>query len=236
MTNKELDDYIKTVNPDFNSHIEKGTIEMNNEYYNLLEEKIARFINQNQELKEKLDKYENPEDMTLMMMWCTEKVKDENKKLNEEITNLSKDVDMWNAKYNDMFDENKRLKEALEVKSYCKYANKCDEFNDCSREEYEDMANANMKLSIENCDLKDKNKELKKQVETYEIEGYEQNEELNKMSFDIRKYKVQQKEFINYLNSYIYLLNDKPDMLEETQKDILEEILQKYKEIINKNS
>lgn len=42
----------------------------------------------------------------------------------------------------------------------------------------------------------------------------------------------QQKEFINYLNSYIDLLNDKPDMLEETQKDILEEILQKYKEII----
>lgn len=43
---------------------------------------------------------------------------------------------------------------------------------------------------------------------------------------------IQQKEFINYLNSYIDLLNDKPDMLEETQKDILEEILQKYKSII----
>ena len=42
----------------------------------------------------------------------------------------------------------------------------------------------------------------------------------------------QQKEFINYLNSYIVLLNDKPDMLEETQKDILEEILQKYKSIL----
>ena len=53
MSDKELDNYIKTINPDFNSHIEKGTIEMNNEYYNLLEEKMARLINQNQELKEK---------------------------------------------------------------------------------------------------------------------------------------------------------------------------------------
>lgn len=36
---------------------------------------------ENQKLKEKLDKYENPEDMTLFAMWCTEKVKDENKQL-----------------------------------------------------------------------------------------------------------------------------------------------------------
>lgn len=57
MTNKELDDYMKTVNPDFNSHIENGTIEMNNEYYNLLEEKMARLINENQELKKQLEDY-----------------------------------------------------------------------------------------------------------------------------------------------------------------------------------
>lgn len=59
MTDKELDDYMKTVDTNFSSHLEKGTIEMSNEYYNLLEEKMARLINQNQELKkqdEKLDK------------------------------------------------------------------------------------------------------------------------------------------------------------------------------------
>lgn len=78
---------------------------------------------------------------------------EEHNKLKEEITNLSKDVDMWNAKYNDMFDENKRLKN-------------------------------------------------------------------------------QQQEFIKYLTSYIELLNNKPDLVEEGQKDILKEILQKYKEII----
>lgn len=48
---------------------------------------------ENKQLKEKLDKYENPEDMTLFAMWCTEKVKDENlelKKQLEEINNFIK--------------------------------------------------------------------------------------------------------------------------------------------------
>ena len=40
---------------------------------------------ENQELKEKLDKYENPEDMTLFAMWCTEKIKDENQKLKKQV-------------------------------------------------------------------------------------------------------------------------------------------------------
>lgn len=55
MTDKELDDYMKTINPNFDSHIEKGTIEMSNEYYNLLEEKMARLIAENQELKKQLE-------------------------------------------------------------------------------------------------------------------------------------------------------------------------------------
>ena len=44
-------------------------------------------LRENQELKEKLDKYENPEDMTLFTMWCTEKVKDENKELKKQLEN-----------------------------------------------------------------------------------------------------------------------------------------------------
>lgn len=44
---------------------------------------------ENKELKEKLDKYENPEDMTLMMMWCTEKVKDENQELKKQLHEAS---------------------------------------------------------------------------------------------------------------------------------------------------
>ena len=42
-------------------------------------------LRDNQELRDKIDRYENPEDMTLMMMWCTEKVKDENEKLKQQL-------------------------------------------------------------------------------------------------------------------------------------------------------
>ena len=48
-------------------------------------EQLNSLVNSCQEeirqLKKQLDKYENPEDMTLFAMWCTEKVKDENKQL-----------------------------------------------------------------------------------------------------------------------------------------------------------
>ena len=55
MSDKELKEYIRTIEPNFDNHIEKGTIEMNNEYYNLLEERMARLINENQELKKQLE-------------------------------------------------------------------------------------------------------------------------------------------------------------------------------------
>jgi hypothetical protein len=101
----------------------------------------------------------------------------------------------------------------------------------------------------ENCQtvktLLKENQELKEQLETYEIEGYEQNEELNKMSFDIRKYKVQQKEFIKYLEDEIETINKVERHLHQDripkyfelggvigEKNATKEILQKYKEII----
>lgn len=55
MSDLELDIEILFSKADFNSHIEKGTIEMNNEYFNLLQEKMARIINENQELKKQLE-------------------------------------------------------------------------------------------------------------------------------------------------------------------------------------
>lgn len=41
---------------------------------------------------------------------------EEHNKLKEEITILSKEIDMWNSKYNDMFDENRELKKQLKDK------------------------------------------------------------------------------------------------------------------------
>lgn len=99
MTNKEIDDYMKTVNPDFNSHIEKGTIEMNNEYYNLLEEKMARLINENQELKKQLEDY----------------IKS-NMKLKEELSNKRKE---YQDTYKDVRIEIKEYK--TQQKEFIKY-------------------------------------------------------------------------------------------------------------------
>ncbi len=69
------------------------------DYINTLELDNAELRKENKELKSQLRGTTH----------CFDE--EEHKKLKEEITNLSKDVDMWNAKYNDMFDENKELKE-----------------------------------------------------------------------------------------------------------------------------
>ena len=55
MSDKELIEYMNKIDPNFNSHLEKGTIEMSNEYYDLLEERMARLINKNQELKSQIE-------------------------------------------------------------------------------------------------------------------------------------------------------------------------------------
>lgn len=76
MNDKELDSYMKTVNSNFDSHIEKGTIEMSNEYYNLLEEKMARLINKTQELKKQLEQYQ--EEVCILDMRTDENIKYKN--------------------------------------------------------------------------------------------------------------------------------------------------------------
>lgn len=127
--------------------------------------------------------------------------------------------------------ENRELKEALEVKSYCKYANKCNEIYDCSREEYEDMANANMRLHVEN-------QKLKKQLENC----YCNRTDCSGRIKDSKKYdsliqaqEVQQKEFIKFLENELL-------QARYYARDIahyIEYVLRKYKEIIqtkNNNS
>ena len=69
----------------------------------------------------------------------------------------------------------------------------------------------------------------------YLIPKYVFNELFNEMENwreEAIKYKeTKQKEFIDYLTSYIELLNNKPDLIEEGQQDILKEVFDKFKEI-----
>ena len=104
-------------------------------------------------------------------------------------------------------------------------------------ENYDRIYNENCILR-ENAEHNDKvvdkfnweNQKLKKQLEEYKKLGFEHlNDKCNKL-------ENQQKEFIEYINSYIKLLSDDPDYIEKRQKDILEEILSKYNEIIGSDS
>lgn len=149
--------------------------------------------------------------------------------------------------------ENQELREALEIKSYCKYANKCNEIYDCSREEYEDMANANMRLNVENQELKsqlagtthcfdeeehrklkDEIKELEKIIELCHLDAKETLATIN------YEQESQQKEFIKYLedewakHEYIssHEIDDNIRHTEEKIRSNIFEILQKYKETI----
>lgn len=99
MSDKELEEYIKKVDANFNSHIEKGTIEMSNEYYNLLEERMARLINENQELKEQLETKHKGFMASV-----------------EESCELAKEVDLWNKKYNEEVDKLRELRNWLEFR------------------------------------------------------------------------------------------------------------------------
>lgn len=90
--------------------------------------------------------------------------------------------------------------------------------------------------------LQQENKELKKQLEkknkpqifidTQDIEErYAEGLYQDYLEEENKKYKNQQKEFIKWLEDYLNLF-DYRDIDEQAGYDMLEEILQKYKEII----
>lgn len=83
-------------------------------------------LKENQELKEKLDKYENLEDMTLMMMWCIEKVKDENKELKIELSGYRQAI-LNNKEMLGLKEQNQGLKKQLEEKENiaCNWKDSC---------------------------------------------------------------------------------------------------------------
>ena len=142
---------------------------------------------------------------------------EEHNKLKEEITNLSKDVDMWNAKYNDMFDENRELKKQLE---------EWEHHLKCSKEMLDIQGQKG------NYDYDEYMLGLYNGME-YIIALFETREPnfINGKDVEFTNNKTQQKEFIKWLEDYINLF-DKKDIYEEGSCDMLEEILQKYKEII----
>ena len=163
-------------------------------------------LRENQELKEKLDKYENPEDMTLFAMWCTEKVKDENEKLKKHLKvpkacNL-KTLEDYKSYYEDTTRE--QILEDTYIE-YCAYVNLAHRYSE-------------LKEQLENC-----------YCNRTDCSGRIKDSKV----YDslVQKVETQQKEFIKYLESYLKLF-DNMYIYEQGSYDTIEEILQKYKSII----
>ena len=96
---------------------------------------IKELQQENQELKSKIKIYEDPEDLTLMFMYCNEKAKDKIQELEEQNFNLREDImlkkmaiphekikdkslyDLYDMpSYSDLSKENQELKKQLKTK------------------------------------------------------------------------------------------------------------------------
>ena len=83
------------------------SFEINQELIHLMK-RIVEIQQENQQLKEKINTYENPEDLTLMFMYCDEKAKDKIKQLKEVIEEARENINeliehykrLLNAEYN----------------------------------------------------------------------------------------------------------------------------------------
>lgn len=144
--------------------------------------------------------------------------------------------------------ENQKLKKQLEYLRSGEYYNQLRferdmlqnvvDKKEISKEDKEfiDMTQRNTELLEENQKLKKLLEEKNKHqifIDTQDMEErYAEGLYQDYLEEENKKYKNQQKEFIEYLTSYIDLLSNKPDLIEEAEIDILEEILSKYKSII----
>lgn len=83
-------------------------------------EAIELLEKENQELKEKLNQYENPDDLTLFYMWLDEKAKDKMKQLQTENQQLTNERNTMACLVNDLQETLEEIrevvKETLELK------------------------------------------------------------------------------------------------------------------------
>lgn len=117
-----------------------------------IEKEYSAVLSENAELEQKINQYENPDDLTLFYMWSDGKVKNKMKQLQEEIHKKEAMYDSLAVDYRLSQEENERLKER------CDYLQRsCDrkeEQRDDARREYmeqEDYKSRNKK-GIAICD------------------------------------------------------------------------------------
>lgn len=65
-------------------------------------ELCSNLTKENKELKEKINTYENPDDLTLMFMYCDEKAKDKIKELQNKIDKLEDELNWYKQECDDL--------------------------------------------------------------------------------------------------------------------------------------
>ena len=71
-------------------------------YNNILYYLIIYLMKKNKKIEEKINMYENPEDLTLMFMYCAEKTKDKIKELQERINKAIEYIHSTEYQYGDL--------------------------------------------------------------------------------------------------------------------------------------
>lgn len=104
--------------------------------------------------------------------------------------------------------------------------------NEMLKSDFEAQHELTKKYAEENQELKKRLEDTNEELELVRCDLHNRTSERNGYYRNIEKLENQQKEFIEYLTSYIELLSNKPDLIEESEIDLLKEILSKYKEII----
>ena len=145
-----------------------------------------------------------------------EEVRKNETKLIEEIKSLEKQIEYLRSGeyYNQLRFENEMLQQVVDTNGV---PSEVYDYIDCTHR---------------NTELLEENQKLKKQLTTYQILHHDCKADNLKNISKIEEMENQQKEFINYLTSYIDLLSNNPDLIEESEIDLLKEILSKYKSII----
>lgn len=107
--------------------------------------------------------------------------------------------------------------------------------NEMLKGDFEAQHELTKKYAEENQELKKQLEDTNEELELVRCDLHNRTSERNGYYRNIEKLENQQKEFIEYLTSYIELLSNKPDLIEESEIDLLKEILSKFKEIIGEN-
>lgn len=198
---------IRCIHLEYENEMLKGDFEAQHEL-------TKKYAKENKELKEELEKeYNKGYERGIL------DTVEENQRLDKENRELKKQLEYLRSGeyYNQLRFENEMLQQVVDTNGV---PSEVYDYIDCTHR---------------NTELLEENQELKKQLHEASIEMQEMIEQDIECPSNCSKLKEilnQQKEFIEYLTSYIDLLSNNPDLIEEAEIDILEEILSKYKEII----